>query len=73
MPSGGLTTSIVAVTVGGSRAAPVTGYGFSSIGRFAQSGLIAERFGPRLLAASSAELCDESGSLDPGVRVQGYV
>lgn len=66
-PSGGLTTSVVAlhtdVVVNG---APVVGYGFSSIGRFAQSGLIRERFGPRLLKAGPAELCgDEGRMLDP--------
>lgn len=52
IPSGGLNTSVVAVVtdafVGGER---VVGYGFSSIGRFAQGGLLRERFIPRLLAA----------------------
>jgi L-alanine-DL-glutamate epimerase-like enolase superfamily enzyme len=57
IPSGGLTTSIVAVTTDAIRnGRPVVGYGFSSIGRFAQGGLIRERFAPRLLAA---------GDLDP--------
>ncbi len=51
--AGGLTTSVVSVftdvTIDGE---PVTGYGHTSIGRFAQSGLIRERFAPRLLAAA---------------------
>jgi D(-)-tartrate dehydratase len=66
-PSGGLTTSIVALLTDVIRdGRPVTGYGFASIGRFAQGGLIRERFAPRLLKASGAELSDESGSnLDP--------
>src|SRR5262249_21364958 len=43
-----------------------TGYGFASIGRFAQGGLIRERFAPRLLAATGAELADAAGTnLDP--------
>ena len=42
------------------------GYGFASIGRFAQGGLIRERFAPRLLAAQEADLVDQAGSnLDP--------
>jgi L-alanine-DL-glutamate epimerase-like enolase superfamily enzyme len=54
--SGGLTTSIVAITTDAVRnGRPVVGYGFSSIGRFAQSGLIRERFAPRLLAAGDVD------------------
>lgn len=49
IPSGGLTTSLVAVVTDVVRAGrPVTGYGFASVGRYAQSGLIRERFAPRL-------------------------
>src|SRR5689334_6316270 len=45
---------------------PVTGYGFNSNGRYAQSGLLRERFIPRLLAAEPRELVDGSGeNLDP--------
>src|SRR5499425_2988183 len=67
IPSGGLTTSAVAVTTdvmqGG---CPVIGYGFASIGRFAQGGLIRERFAPRLLAAREADVADQKGTnLDP--------
>jgi D(-)-tartrate dehydratase len=55
---GGLTTSMVAVVTDTRRnGTPVVGYGFGSFGRFAQGGLIRERFAPRLLAAG--------GELDP--------
>jgi D(-)-tartrate dehydratase len=54
--TGGLTTSVVAITTDAVRNGKrVTGYGFSSIGRFAQSGLIRERFAPRLLAAGDVD------------------
>jgi len=44
----------------------VIGYGFNSNGRYAQGGLIRERFAPRLLAAEPEALLDESGeNLDP--------
>ena len=67
VPSGGLTTSAVAVITDVIRGGhPVIGYGFASIGRFAQGGLIRERFAPRLLAAREAALVDQTGSnLDP--------
>ncbi|HYZ24132.1 MAG TPA: enolase C-terminal domain-like protein [Rhodopila sp.] len=67
IPSGGLTTSIVAVTTDVVREGkPVTGYGFASVGRFAQGGLIRERFAPRLLGAPDRALADEEGTnLDP--------
>jgi L-alanine-DL-glutamate epimerase-like enolase superfamily enzyme len=65
--SGGLTTSLVAVITDVIRAGkPIVGYGFSSVGRFAQSGLIRERFAPRLLNATEGALSDEHGTnLDP--------
>jgi L-alanine-DL-glutamate epimerase-like enolase superfamily enzyme len=45
---------------------PVVGHGFASVGRFAQGGLIRERFAPRLLAAAGGEIADEDGeNLDP--------
>jgi L-alanine-DL-glutamate epimerase-like enolase superfamily enzyme len=45
---------------------PVVGFGFSSIGRFGQSGLIRERFAPRLLAAGEADLATAAGdNIDP--------
>jgi L-alanine-DL-glutamate epimerase-like enolase superfamily enzyme len=56
IPSGGLTTSIVALTTDVVRnGRPVIGYGFASMGRFAQGGLIRERFAPRLLAAGDVD------------------
>ncbi|MDW7748972.1 mandelate racemase/muconate lactonizing enzyme family protein [Halomonas sp.] len=44
----------------------VVGYGFNSNGRYAQSGLLRERFLPRLRDAEPSELLDDSGhNLDP--------
>src|SRR6516164_9769076 len=65
--SGGLTTSAVAVITDVIRSGrPVIGYGFASIGRFAQGGLIRERFAPRLLAARETELANQTGTnVDP--------
>lgn len=40
---------------------PVVGYGYASVGRFAQGGLIRERFAPRLLAAAPGSLVDAAG------------
>lgn len=67
IPSGGLTTSIVALTTDVIRdGRPVVGYGFSSMGRFAQGGLIRDRFAPRLLSATAADLANGDGTtLDP--------
>jgi D(-)-tartrate dehydratase len=45
---------------------PVVGYGFNSNGRYAPSGLLRDRFMPRLLAAKPDSLLDDSGeNLDP--------
>lgn len=50
IPSGNLTTTAVAIKTDVIRnGRPVVGYGFSSIGRFGQTGLIEDRFAPRLL------------------------
>lgn len=67
IPSGGLTTSLVAVVTDAvSAGQPVVGYGFASIGRYAQSGLIRERFAPRLLRAVAREVStDDGANLDP--------
>jgi D(-)-tartrate dehydratase len=67
IPSGGLNTTVVAVVMDVYRdGAPIIGFGFSSIGRFGQSGLIRERFAPRLLAACEADLVTEFGdNIDP--------
>jgi hypothetical protein len=35
---------------------PVIGFGFSSIGRYGPTGLIQDRFSPRLLAAADDDL-----------------
>lgn len=67
IPSGGLTTSLVAVVTDVVRnGQPVVGYGFASVGRYAQSGLIGERFVPRLLRASEQDVAaDDGANLDP--------
>jgi D(-)-tartrate dehydratase len=52
---------------------PVVGFGFNSNGRYAPSGLLRDRFIPRLRAAEPGTLVDESGeNLDP-VRVWDIV
>jgi len=67
LPSGGLTTSAVALVTDVVRdGRPVVGYGFASMGRYAQSGLIRERFAPRLLSAHDADLVSADGrNIDP--------
>jgi L-alanine-DL-glutamate epimerase-like enolase superfamily enzyme len=67
VPSGGLTTSMVAVVTDVVRAGkPVVGYGYASVGRFAQGGLIRERFAPRLMNAINGDLSDAAGdNFDP--------
>jgi len=67
VPSGGLTTSMVAVVTDVIRDGKrIVGYGSASIGRFAQGGLIRERIAPRLLAARDIDITDEAGTnLDP--------
>jgi L-alanine-DL-glutamate epimerase-like enolase superfamily enzyme len=45
---------------------PVVGFGFNSNGRYAPSGLLRDRFIPRLLAAAPDSLLDDTGeNLDP--------
>ena len=45
---------------------PVIGYGFNSNGRYAPSGLLRDRFLPRLKAAAPESLLDETGeNFDP--------
>ncbi len=45
---------------------PVVGYGFASVGRYGQGGLIRERFAPRLLAAGGGQVSSAaSDNLDP--------
>jgi L-alanine-DL-glutamate epimerase-like enolase superfamily enzyme len=44
----------------------VVGYGFNSNGRYAQAGLLAERFIPRIMQADPTSLLDDEGTnLDP--------
>lgn len=59
--------SLVAVTTDVVRhGRPVTGLAFNSIGRFAQAGLLRERFVPRILQAAPHSLLDASGhAFDP--------
>ena len=57
-----MTASAVAADIDTGREI-VTGYGFSSVGRYAQSGLIAERFAPRLLAGP--DLVAAGSTFDP--------
>lgn len=66
LPSGDLTTSVVAIVTDVVRdGRPITGYGYASVGRHAQGGLIRERFAPRLLAAADAIADDAGTNLDP--------
>jgi D(-)-tartrate dehydratase len=62
-----MTASVVAVVTDVKRnGRRVVGYGFNSNGRYAQSGLLAERFIPRLMQAEPASLLNDEGSnLDP--------
>lgn len=62
-----LSTSVVAVVTDVSKDGDqLIGYGFASIGRFAQSGLIRERFAPRLLGANPEDLMrDDQACIDP--------
>ena len=46
---------------------PVVGLGFNSIGRYAASGILRDRFIPRLLEADPDSLLDDAGELDPAV------
>src|SRR5436305_9626236 len=60
-----MTVSVVAVVSDRRRSGrPVVGFGFNSIGRYAQGGLIRERFAPRLLDAAG-ELAAADSLLDP--------
>ena len=62
-----MTTSVVAVVTDVARGGrPVVGYGFNSNGRYAQSGLLKERFIPRVMSADPGALVDDTGkNLDP--------
>ena len=62
-----MTVSVVALVTDVVRdGKPVIGYGFNSNGRYAPSGLLRERFMPRLNAAPAELLLDETGeNFDP--------
>ncbi len=62
-----MTVSVVALETDVIRdGKPVIGYGFNSNGRYAASGLLRERFLPRLLEAKPPDIINESGdNLDP--------
>lgn len=62
-----MTVSVVALVTDVVRdGKAVVGYGFNSNGRYAPSGLLRERFIPRLQAAPAESLLDETGeNLDP--------
>ena len=66
IPSEGLDTTAVALVTDAQRnGKPVVGFGFASIGRFGQRGLILERFAPRLLAAGNDLETASGDNLDP--------
>jgi L-alanine-DL-glutamate epimerase-like enolase superfamily enzyme len=62
-----MTVSLVAVETDVKRAGkPVIGFGFTSNGRYAQGGILRERFIPRVLAADAKSLIDaRHDNLDP--------
>ena len=62
-----MTVSVVALITDVIREGkPIVGFGFNSNGRYAPSGLLRERFIPRLKSADSGKLLDDSGeNLDP--------
>lgn len=59
-----MTASVVAVTVESGDGRSATGYGFNSNGRYAQEGLLRERFIPRLLEAGELP-AHADGGFDP--------
>lgn len=62
-----MTVSVVALVTDVIREGrPVVGFGFNSNGRYAPTGLLRERFIPRLLEAAPVDLLDdEGGNFDP--------
>src|SRR5271165_5076669 len=62
-----MTASVVAIVTDVVRdGRPVVGFGFNSNGRYAPSGLLRDRFIPRLKTAAPAAVVDETGeNLDP--------
>jgi D(-)-tartrate dehydratase len=61
-----MTASVVAIVTDARRdGKPVVGFGFNSNGRYAPSGLLHERFIPRLKQAKPETLLDADGLIDP--------
>lgn len=62
-----MTVSVIAIETDVIRdGKPVVGYGFNSNGRYAQSGLLRDRFIPRLMNADPQSILNDSGNnLDP--------
>jgi len=60
-----MNSSVVAVVAEKPDGARVAGFGFGSIGRYAQTEMIRERFAPRLLAAPPDDYNDAEGLPDP--------
>jgi len=61
-----MTASVVAIVTDVKRdGKPVIGFGFNSNGRYAPSGLLRERFIPRLEKAAPETLLDAAGLVDP--------
>lgn len=61
-----MTCSVVAIVTDVIRdGRPVVGFGFNSNGRYAASGLLRERFIPRILETDPERILDSSGLIDP--------
>lgn len=61
-----MTCSVVAIVTDVIRdGRPVVGFGFNSNGRYAASGLLRERFIPRVLETDPERMLDSSGLIDP--------
>src|SRR5712671_4140002 len=61
-----MTASVVAIVTNVRRdGKPVVGFGFNSNGRYAPSGLLRERFIPRLKSAKAETLLDAKDLIDP--------
>lgn len=61
-----MTCSVVAIVTDVIRdGRPVVGFGFNSNGRYAASGLLRERFIPRVLETDPERILDSSGLIDP--------
>lgn len=59
-------SAVVVVTDQVLEGKPLVGYGFTSNGRYGQSGILRERLIPRLMRAGSADLTtEEGGNIDP--------